>query len=57
MENLATLLNRTEQENAIALITKIGYKDIAILPADELTTILLHLLRCDRLMWLNLPNY
>ncbi|NJK55706.1 MAG: hypothetical protein HC939_06780 [Pleurocapsa sp. SU_5_0] len=38
-QNLATLLNRIEQENAIALIPRRGHKDIAILPADELTNI------------------
>lgn len=38
-QNLATLLNRIEQENAIALITRRGHKDIAILLADELTAI------------------
>jgi antitoxin YefM len=49
-QNLATLLNRIEQENAIALITRRGHKDIAILPADELTAILesLHLLRSPK---------
>jgi antitoxin YefM len=49
-QNLATLLNRIEEENAIALITRRGHKDIAILPADELTSILesLHLLRSPK---------
>ena len=46
-QNLATLLDRVEQENAIALITRKGHKDIAVLPADELSSMLesLHLLR------------
>jgi antitoxin YefM len=49
-KNLATLLERVEQENAIALITRRGHKDIAILPAEELTALLesLHLLRSPR---------
>jgi antitoxin YefM len=49
-KNLATLLDRVEQENAIALITRRGHKDIAILPAEELTALLesLHLLRSPR---------
>jgi antitoxin YefM len=49
-KNLATLLERIEQENAIALITRRGHKDIAILPAEELTALLesLHLLRSPR---------
>jgi len=46
-KNLASLLDRIEQENAVALITRRGHKDIAILPADELTALTesLHLLR------------
>jgi antitoxin YefM len=49
-KNLATLLERVEHENAIALITRRGHKDIAILPAEELTALLesLHLLRSPR---------
>lgn len=49
-KNLATLLDRIEQENAVALITRRGHKDIAILPAEELTALLesLHLLRSPR---------
>ena len=49
-QNLATLLDRIEQENAIALITRKGHKDIAVLPADELSSILesLHLLRSPK---------
>jgi antitoxin YefM len=49
-KNLATLLERVEQENAVALITRRGHKDIAILPAEELTALLesLHLLRSPR---------
>ena len=46
-KNLASLLDRIEQENAVGLITRRGHKDIAILPADELTALTesLHLLR------------
>ncbi len=49
-ENLATLLDRIEQENAIALITRKRHKDIAVLPTDELSSILesLHLLRSPK---------
>ncbi|MEL6438455.1 MAG: type II toxin-antitoxin system prevent-host-death family antitoxin [Cyanobacteria bacterium J06621_8] len=49
-KNLATLLNRVEDENAIALITRRGHKDIAILPAEELTSLVesLHLLRSSK---------
>ena len=49
-KNLATLLDRVEQENSIALITRRGHQDIAVLPAHELTTLLesLHLLRSPR---------
>jgi antitoxin YefM len=49
-KNLATLLERVEQENAVALITRRGHKDIAVLPAEELTALLesLHLLRSPR---------
>lgn len=46
-KNIASLLDRTEQEKAVGLITRKGCKDIAILPADELTALTesLHLLR------------
>ena len=49
-KNLAELLDRVEQENSVALITRRGHKDIAILPAEELTALLesLHLLRSPR---------
>ena len=49
-KNLATLLNRIEQENSIALIKRRGHKDIAMLPAEELSTLVesLHLLRSPR---------
>ena len=49
-KNLATLLDRVEQENAIALITRRGHKDIAVLPAEELIALTesLHLLRSPR---------
>ncbi len=46
-KNLASLLTRVEEENSIAVITRRGHKDIAILPAEELTSLVesLHLLR------------
>lgn len=46
-QNLASLLDKVEADNAIALITRKGHKDIALLPAEELSSILetLHLLR------------
>lgn len=46
-QNLASLLDRIEKDNAIALITRKGHKDIALLPAEELSSILetIHLLR------------
>lgn len=49
-KNLATLLDRVEQENSIAIISRRGHEDIALLPAHELTTLLesLHLLRSPR---------
>ncbi|MDJ0533895.1 MAG: type II toxin-antitoxin system Phd/YefM family antitoxin [Xenococcaceae cyanobacterium MO_207.B15] len=42
-----SLLDRIENESKIALITREGHKDIAMLPADELANIFetLHLLR------------
>lgn len=49
-QNLASLLDRVEKENAVALITRRGHKDIAILPADELIALTesLHLLRSPK---------
>jgi len=49
-KNLATLLDRVERENAVALITRRGHKDIAILPAEELIALTesLHLLRSPK---------
>ncbi len=49
-KNLASLLDRIESENAIALITRRGHKDIAILPAEELIALIesLHLLRSPK---------
>ena len=49
-KNLATLLDRIEQENSMAIITRKGHEDIAMLPAAELTSLLesLHLLRSPR---------
>ena len=49
-KNLASLLDRIESENAIALITRRGRKDIAILPAEELIALTesLHLLRSPK---------
>ena len=49
-KNLASLLDRIESENAIALITRRGHKDIAILPAEELIALTesLHLLRSPK---------
>ena len=46
-QNLASLLNQVEDDNAIAIITRKGHKDVALLPAEELSSILetLHLLR------------
>ena len=48
--NLASLLDRVEIDNAVAVITRKGHKDIALLPADELSSILetLHLLRSPK---------
>jgi antitoxin YefM len=45
-QNLANLLSQVEDNNDIAIITRRGYKDIALIPADELSSILetLHLL-------------
>ncbi len=49
-QNLASLLDKVEIDNAIAVITRKGHKDIALLPADELSSILetLHLLRSPK---------
>lgn len=49
-KNLATLLNRVEEENVIALVKRRGHQDMAILPADELIALTesLHLLRSPR---------
>ena len=49
-QNLASLLNRIEEENSVALIKRRGHKDIAILPAEELIALTesLHLLRSPK---------
>ena len=49
-QNLASLLDKVEMTDAIAVITRKGHKDIALLPADELSSILetLHLLRSPK---------
>jgi antitoxin YefM len=46
-DNLASLLDRIENENSIAIIQRRGHKDIAMLAADELESILetIYLLR------------
>ena len=46
-DNFASLLDRVENENSIAIIQRRGHKDMAILAADELESILetVHLLR------------
>lgn len=46
-QNLAKLLDRVANDNTIALITRKGHPDMAIIRADELSSILetLHLLR------------
>ena len=46
-ENLASLLDRIENENTMAVIKRRGHKDIAMLAADELSSLLetLYLLR------------
>ncbi len=46
-ENLEILLNQIEVDNSIAIITRPGHKDIAMLPAEELNSLLetIHLLR------------
>ncbi|WP_330203392.1 type II toxin-antitoxin system Phd/YefM family antitoxin [Cyanobacterium sp. DS4] len=46
-ENLANLLNDIENDNTIAVVKRRGHKDIALLCADELSSILetIYLLR------------
>ena len=46
-DNFASLLDRVENENSVAIIQRRGHKDMAILAADELESILetVHLLR------------
>ena len=46
-ENLETLLDKIEIDNEIVIITRPGHKDIAMLPAEELSSLLetVHLLR------------
>lgn len=46
-ENLANLLNDIENDNSIAVIKRRGHKDIALICADELSSILetIYLLR------------
>lgn len=46
-ENLEILLNQIEMDNSIAIITRPGHKDIAMLSAEELNSLLetVHLLR------------
>lgn len=39
-ENLASLLNQVEDDNTIAVIKRRGHKDIALLTADELSSLL-----------------
>ena len=39
-ENLASLLDRLESENSMAIITRPGHKDMALLSAEELTALL-----------------
>ena len=39
-ENLASLLDRLESENSMAIITRPGHKDMALLRAEELTGLL-----------------
>jgi antitoxin YefM len=39
-ENLASLLDRLESENSMAIITRPGQKDMALLSAEELTGLL-----------------
>ena len=39
-ENLDVFLEKIERENSIGVITRKGHKDIAFLPAKELSSIL-----------------
>ena len=39
-ENLANLLNQVENDNTITVIKRRGHKDIALLAADELSSLL-----------------
>ena len=39
-ENLASLLNEIENDNTIAVIKRRGHKDIALITADELSSLL-----------------
>ena len=39
-ENLASLLNQIENDNDIAIIKRRGHKDIALISADELSSLL-----------------
>jgi antitoxin YefM len=39
-ENLTSLLDRLESENSMAIITRPGHKDMALLSAEELTGLL-----------------
>jgi antitoxin YefM len=49
-ENLASLLDQIENDNTIAVITRRGHKDIAMLPAEELESLLetVYLLRSPK---------
>lgn len=49
-ENLANLLNEVENDNSIAVIKRRGHKDIALISADDLSSLLetVYLLRCQR---------
>ena len=46
-ENLASLLNEVENDNSIAVIKRRGHKDIALISADDLSSLLetIYLLR------------
>lgn len=39
-ENLANLLNEVENDNSIAVIKRRGHKDIALISADDLSSLL-----------------
>lgn len=49
-KNLAALLDTVGQDKVIALVKRQGHKDMALLPADELSSILetLHLLKSPK---------